>query len=360
VAGQIYQLISTGQAANLFGFGSSAHRMATAFLAANSSIPVDIVAFADPVGGTKATASFTVAHQPNSPGSIVINVAGQMVPVTLDPIVDSTTPLAAAAIQTQLNTSGLPLRATATVSGSTVTLTALHAGVYGNDLYVNAPSWPGNSAPAQLSIAPTGAIQFTGGAGVLAPATLATLFATIANTWYTDIAFSFNDSTSLTALCAQLEEYYTAMGMKDADAYVAINATYGSLPGSVSTFNEKCLSVMGLQGCYSPPDEWSASICGAASYASLIDPAKQFREITLPGIMGPDPVNAFTETEQNLLLNDGVSTFNVAADGTVSISRLISTYLTTTLGYPDTAWLDMTRSKVMTRVRWDWRAYPAP
>lgn len=350
-AGQVYQLQNAQQAAYLFGTGSIGHLMALRFLAANPYVPVDIVCLADPSGGTAATATLTVAHAPTAAGTVIVNACGQQIPVTFDPTVASSTIATSAVLTVALYLPQLPFVPTG--SGSSFTLTAKHKGVLGNDMFVSIPSWPGGTAPANLQMAATGAVQFTGGAGV---PDITTLWPAIANTWYTDIACAFHDATNLAALATELSRRYQAMTRLDATGYVAINASYGSLP-ALNTVNEPRLAILGSYGAYSPTWEWAASLAGVASYASLLDPAKQFRGQTLPGIAGPDPANAFTIAEQNLLLQDGFSTFDVRRDGTVAIQRLISSSTTNVAGYPDAAWLDITREKVMTRVRYDWRAY---
>lgn len=353
IAGKVYPLLSVPQAQALFGTGSIAHRMAAAFLAANPYMPVDIVALADPTGGTKATGTFTVAVLPTQNGTFYVEIAGQVVPVIFNVATMTTTALLATAIVAAINAVNT-LPCTAGASGSTVTLTALHAGVLGNDLVFYVPNWPGDNAPAGLALSQSSS-GFTGGAGT---PNFSSILPTIAAAWYTDIAVCWHDlGVTLPALAAELARRYTAMEKQDAVAYVAATGTYGSLPGLITGLNEKCLVVMGNAAAYSPTWEWAASICGAVAYASLSDPAKQFKGIALPGIVGPTPANVFYQDEQNALLNEGFSTFTVQRDGTVAIQRLISTYQTTPEGYADTAWLDINRAKVMTRVRYDWRAY---
>lgn len=351
VAGTVYPLLSVQQAQNLFGTGSIAHRMAAAFLAANPYMPVDIVALADPTGGTKATGTITVSVLPTQNGSFIIACAGQNVPVTFNAATMTTTALLATAIASAINgVNTLPC--TAAAAGAVVTLTALHAGALGNEIVVYAPNWPGDNAPAGLALAAT---AFSGGAGT---PSFTSILPAIAGTWYTDIAVCWNDvALTLPALATELARRYTAMVRQDATAYVMQAGSLGALPAKITGLNEKSMAAMGAYLAWSPSWEWAASICGAVSYAALQDPAKQFRDIVLPGIVGPAPANRFTQDEQNALLNEGYSTFSVQRDGTVVIQRLISTYQTTADGYADTAWLDINRSKVMTRVRYDWRAY---
>jgi phage tail sheath gpL-like len=101
----------------------------------------------------------------------------------------------------------------------------------------------------------------------------------------------------------------------------------------------------------------AASLAATAAWALLADPARQLEDLALAGITPPQPADRFTPDEQNLLLHDGLATYDVRVDGVMTIQRLITTYLVTNAGFADTAWLDVMVPKVMTRIRYDWRAY---
>ena len=83
------------------------------------------------------------------------------------------------------------------------------------------------------------------------------------------------------------------------------------------------------------------------------------RGLPLPGVEGPAEINRFTDTEQDLLLKGGVSTFNVLDDGTVTLDRVVTTYKTSPLGVADRAWLDIMVPKTASRIRYDWASYVA-
>jgi phage tail sheath gpL-like len=349
IAGQVYPLLGPDQAANLFGYGSMAHRMAIRFLAANNSIPVDIVALAD-VGVAMATGTITVVRVPAASGAEIIEIAGQRVGVLFNAATDTSVTLAAAKIAAAINAQiSLPVTATSVLG--VVTLTARHAGVSGNDIQVRVPNWPDANAPSQFN-----ATNTVMASGAVNP-TVASIFAAIAAVDYTDIVMGWNDAANLAALNAELNRRYGAMVKLDGYGFVAPSAAYGSLPGIVSPLNGKYLSALGAQNWRSPPWEVAAAFGGAASQALYADPARQLRGLALPGIVPPGAADLFDPTERNLLLHDGISTFEVRADGTVAIERAISTYLTTDLGFADTAWLDINIAKVCSRIRYDWRAY---
>ena len=357
-AGQVYQLLSENQAGFLFGQGSIAHRQACSFLRANRGMPVDIVALADAGAAAKAAGPITVTRLPTSSGQVLVPIAGQLLVVDCNIATITTTTLLAAAIAAAVNAM-LSLPVTATSALGVVTLTAKHGGLTGNDIAYQTPSWPSAGALNMLSIAGNAAAPavtslLTGGTS---NPQIGPIFATIAGTWYTDIVMPWTDSANLAALSAELDRRYTAMVVQDAAGYVGAQATYASLPGLNSAVNGKCIAGLGGQNWLSPPWEVGASLAGVAAAALLADPARQLRGLTLPGIVPPAQIDVFTPDERNLLLHDGWSTFNVNPDNTVAIERLISMYLTTNFGFADTAWLDLNVSKVMSRIRYDFRAY---
>lgn len=52
-----------------------------------------------------------------------------------------------------------------------------------------------------------------------------------------------------------------------------------------------------------------------------------------------------------------ISTFDHLPDGTTTISRIVTTYKTSSLGIPDRAWLDIMVPATMSRIRYDWAGY---
>ncbi|EFH11597.1 hypothetical protein HMPREF0731_2192, partial [Pseudoroseomonas cervicalis ATCC 49957] len=82
-AGTVYPLVRKGQAATLFGLGSLASEMAEAFLAANSSTDVDIIALADASASTKATGSIALTGTATAAGTIAAYVGGRRVTATV-------------------------------------------------------------------------------------------------------------------------------------------------------------------------------------------------------------------------------------------------------------------------------------
>ena len=343
------QRITRGdQGAALFGAGSVLADMCAAFRAANTTSDVYAIALADPAGGTAAAGSLVLTGSPTAAGTLAVYIAGQRVAVNVAAgatVADIATALRAAI------TAKADLPVTAGGSAGTVSLTAKHLGVVGNSIDLRLNRLAGEATPTGLAVALTAP---TGGAG--AP-DIATILTAIAAEWFTDIACAWTDSANLPLLITDLATRYQAMGAMDGHAYVGLRGTFGALSAAGAARNSPHLTMIGADNAPSPPWAWAASLCGVGTFHLTNDPARQLRSLALPGIIGPDPADRFTQTERDLLLRDGISTFLVDADGTVRLSRVVTTYQTSALAVEDTAWLDITVPKVLSRIRYDWSGY---
>lgn len=344
-----FQVTRLDQVTARAGAGSQAEDMARHFLAANPFTELWMVLLADPAAGTKAAGSITFGGAPTAAGSMGVYVAGKRVALTIA-ATDT-----AASIAGKLRTA-LAGRADLAVVGSgttaTVTVTAKHAGVIGNSLKLEVNRAPEEATPAGLTCTIT---AMTGGAG---DADLTGALSAIASTWFTDLVLPVNDSTNLGLVTAELDRRFSAAGRLDAKAYAALAGTLSAATAWAQARNSRFLAVMPFAASSPTPFWcWAASIAGRAAFALAEDPARQLRGLTLPGVIAPAMVDRFIESEQNTLLTYGGSTFDVAADGTVSIQRLVTTYRTNPQGVADTAWFDIMTPAVLSRIRYDWSRY---
>lgn len=336
------------QATAFFGAGSAIEAMVNAFLDANQTTILDAMGLAQPGGAVAATGTFVFTGTATAAGTIAAYIAGRRVAV---PIAAGTAAAAAAAaLHAAINAaSGLPV--TAAVATATVTVTARNAGALGNGIDLRLNYRPDEATPAGLSVAVN---AMAGGAGV---PDIAAALAGVAAEPYTDIVIAWSDSTSLSALTAELARRYGAMVGLDAHGYVGIAGAHGALLTAGAAQNNPHLTLIGANASPSPAWAWAASLCGRAAFHLANDPARQLRGITLPGILPPAIAARFTLAEQDQLLRDAISTWDALPDGTVVLSRVITAYQVTALGVADTAWLDITIPKTLSRLRFDWRAY---
>lgn len=343
------QRITRGdQGPGLFGQGSVLAEMCAAFRRANQTNDVYAIGLKDPVGGTAAAGSLVFTGSPTSAGTVAIYIGGERVAVNVG-VGATVSDIAAAARAAIAAKPALPVIAGG--AAGTVTLTAKHAGTLGNSIDLRLNRLAGEATPSGLAVAVT---QLTGGAGV---PDLATVLTAIAPDWYTDIACAFTDTANLALLVTELATRYMAMGRQDAHAYVGLKGSFGALSAAGAARNSQYLSMIGATSAPTSPWAWAASLAGVGAFYLTQDPARQLRSLALPGIIGPDPADRFTPTEQDLLLRDGISTFDVSLDGTVRLSRVITTYQTSPLGVDDDAWLDIMVPKTASRIRYDWAGY---
>jgi phage tail sheath gpL-like len=346
IAGQKYEVTRPEDGTALFGAGSIGQQMVRSFKKANKTSRVFAIALADAVAGVKATKTLTITG--SGAGTIALYIQNRRVryKATSTMTVTQHATAAVAAINADAD---MPVVATSAVG--VVTLTAKHAGEVGNHIDVRIRKTAEDVLPGTLAIAVADGVAGTGNPDVQ------DILDVIANDWFTDIAMPWDDAANLEALAAELAARYVAMGKKDGHAYVGLRGTYGQLGTKGGLTNSPHITLFGGKRPYDAPWEWAAQLCGLATFHTTNDPARQLRSLVLPGLTAPDEVDCFTETERDLLLRQGVSTFTRLVDGSVVIERIITTYKVTTLNVADDAWLDIMIPKTMTRIRYDWSAY---
>ena len=346
------QLTRVDQATGMFGQGSIAADLASAWLTANPTSQVSILALADAGGSTKAVGSFVISGSPTANWTQYFYVAGRRVraTITAGDTLAIITANVLAAFAAMIGSNTLPVVATSGVAG-TITLTARHGGAAANDIDLRTVLLDGDGVAPGLAIAVTAMVG-----GVTNP-DVTTAISAIASDWYTHIVMPWNDAANVAAMNTELERRFGAMVRLDAHAFIGFKGTLGACGTFGMTPNSRFLSFIGGKNLISPPWVWAAATGAVAMFRLVNDPARQLRGIALPGVIGPAPVDRFMDSEMDTQLRQGFSTFRVGSDGTVFLERVITTYRITALGVPDTAWLDIMTPQVMSRIRYDWRNY---
>lgn len=346
VVGQRYEITRAEDGTALFGAGSIGQQVARAFKKANRTNQVYAIALADAGGGVKAvgTVTFTGAGT----GTVAIWIMDRRVRFKVTSTM-TVTQVAAAALAAVNADPDMPVVATA--AAGVLTLTAKHAGESGNQIDVRLRKYDEDRLPGTLAAA---VVAMTGGSG---NPTMQTILDAVAADWYTDIVMPWDDDANLAALSSALADKYTALGKKDAHAYVGTRGTYGEVSTKGGLTNSPFITMIGHKKAYGAPWEWAANAAGIAAFQLTNDPARQLRSLVLPGISAPDPEDCYLDTERELLLRAGISTWTRLSDGSVVLERVITTYKVSNLGVNDTAWLDIMIPKTMTRIRYDWATY---
>lgn len=345
--GQVVEIVRPEQAIALFGNGSIGAEQVIAFRKANKTTPLFVMALPDDGDAVKATGTLTFTGALSVSTVLRFKIAGKQIRFTAlatDPLTAMATKLAAA-----INADA-SLVVTAVAAAAVVTVTSRHGGEVGNDidLRVDTNAQP---LPSGLNIA---VAAMTGGTG---NPLLQDALDVVTQQWFTQIQHPWSDATNMAAFQEDLTARYNAMTKLDALGFVAKRGTFTELGAFGMLTNSPFLNASGLKA--SPTSSWviSAVLAGLAAFHLTNDPARQLRSLVLPGVDAPDPVDQFIDTEQDLLLRKGISTFNCLPDGAVTVSRLVTTYKVSNLGIADRAWLDIMVAATMSRIRYDWASY---
>ncbi len=352
VAEKVPQLVtSLAQAIEFFGAGSVLAQMAELLFLNNRSTLATFIALDDPAGA-QAEGELTVTGAATAAGTVAVYVAGRRVQVGVA-TGDTATEVGdaiAAAINANTN---LPVTA-ANVAG-VVTVTAKHAGVVGNDILLELNKFQGETNPAGVAIALEQMGVTAAGTG---NATVdATLWAALGDEHYNVLAvgLSAEDAPTLTAFEIELDDRFGPVRQIDGHAFFGLRETFANAITLGSGRNSAQLSIRPANGSPSSPWEWAAAAAAVVARYGKQDPARPFQTLPLVGIQAPPITSRFTLLERDQLLRNGMSTFTVAADGTVAIEREITTYQTNPAGAPDTAFLDVNTKLTLSYLRYDAR-----
>lgn len=326
------RVLSGDHAVALFGRGSMLAAMAYAFKDANEDSDLWAVPVADNAAGQAATGTVTIAGTATAAGTLVLYVGGVKLQAAVA-VGALATAVAADLADAVGEMPDLPVTASAT--GAVVTLTARHKGETMNALDLRTTYWQGDAVPAGLTVTIAAMSGGTGNPDVT------TALAALGDVQYHHVITPWTDTANLAALEAELEDRWSATRQIEGQAWASVSGTHAALATIGSARNSEVISIMGAQRSPTPPWVWAAVYGAVAAYQLGIDPARPLQTLELPGILAPAEPDRFTRAERNLLLYDGVSTFMVAVDGTVSIERAITTYQVNAYNLPDPSYLDV-------------------
>lgn len=341
------QITRPNQEIGLFGLGSVGAQHVAAFRAANKTSPLFVMAMADAGGAVAATGTITFTGAIAVTTVLYFLIGGKQVRFTAN--AGATLTQLATALKDAINADNTLLVSAASALG-VVTATSKNAGEVGNEIDIRV-DWKAQQLPPGLAAA---VVAMSGGAGnpVLQDALDA-----IGGLWVTKLGHPWADATNMAAGAAWARVRYMATGKKDVHVFTGKRGSFAQL----GTFGDLTNSPFKSLACLdrSPTPAWviSGAQHGLASFHLTNDPARQLRSLVLPGVMAPDPIDQFEDTERDLLLRRGISTFNCLNDGTVTISRVVTTYKQSNLGIPDRAWMDIMVPATMSRIRYDWAGY---
>lgn len=229
----------------------------------------------------------------------------------------------------------------ASVGSSTVTLTAVNKGPTGNDIDIRVNYLGiagGETSPTGLTWTIVAMAS-----GATAPS-LTVGLTNLGTQTFDFIVCPYTDTTSLDALKTFLNDL-TGRWSYSQQLYGHVFAAKAGTFGTLVTFgtgrNNQHETVMGFNDSPTPAWLWASALAAATAVSVRADPAIPMQTVVLQGVQAPPLASRFVLTDRNTLLFDGISTFVVADDGTVSIENEITTYQKNSFGSPDNSYLEI-------------------
>lgn len=331
-------------AAQSFGRGSMLHAMAKAFRAANRSTEMWAIAVEDAAGAVKAEKSITISGNFTS-GSLALYVGGHRIRVGASSA-DDAADVAARVVEEAATMPELPM--TLAIDGADDTkiiATARHGGAAGSLIDIRHSYYANERLPLGMEV-----VIAEETAGAADPVITAALDA-VPDEWWTEIVTPWIDGANYAALHEELTARFDAMDARDGMGFAVQTGTVSQLFAAGETRNSPHITVLPAQNSPTPPWEAAASYAGVAAFQTQIDPARQLRTLTLPGVMAPVAEDRFSPDEMDMLLRKGISSTRVIG-GALKLWRCVTTYLVSDAGALDTSFLDLTTMTTLAYLRW--------
>lgn len=347
-------ITSTAQAKALFGRGSQLAHMCEVAVGANSFIEKWAIPVVDDVAGVKATGSISVSGTATASGTLVLYIGGRYQIKTKVTAGMTAAQVATALVAALADEPDLAL--TAAIDGevaSKVNLTARNAGEAANTISLRLNYYTGEETPAGVALA---IVQMAGGTG---NPDIDDVFAAIGDAWFTDIVTPWTDGANTAALETELAKRSDALKMIEAYAYIARAQTLSNLVLTGQSRNSEFVVPVGVNGGLEPSYEWASIMGTVCAYESNQDPARPLQTVALTGLKAPAIADRFSLEEQNILLWNGHSTFDVDAGGIVRLQRVITSYRKNSYGFDDASFLNLETMKTMAYLRYDVRSLVA-
>lgn len=348
---EVYKVTSVNQAKTLFGAGSILHGMAQAYFKKPEITNVSFIALAEPSSGVAASGDVSFSGTSTAAGTIFLTVAGRLVKAAVASGASAST--VASAVASAINTdTSLPV--TAVVNGgddTQVDITAKIKGLHGNDVSLVFNYAAEESFPAGI----TGTVSaMSSGSG--AP-DFADLWAAIGDTKYDGFAIPYQDSTSLTNIKTELDRRVNATVQKEGVAYLGHTGSLSEASTLGDAHNNFNLVALSVKGSPTPSYEVAAELTKIVITESGKDPALPFQSLTFDWVKTPKLVDRLTAAEQTVLLDDGIATTTVNADGKVQIQRMVTTYNQNSSGETDLSLSDLNTVLTIYAIKVDWIDY---
>lgn len=325
------RVTSETEAETYFGRGSMLANMLKIALLNQPGNAVYAIALNDVLqaaGGNAASANINFTGNASHTGRVIARIAGEDVAAGM---IEGDTPATIVAqLVAQINVaSALPV--TATANGAQLQLTAKNAGECGNFITVKIRMEAAGQVTAP-TMSNNGELNLFGGTG---NPDITDALDVMGSDWYRWIVMPYTDANNLTALETELDERFLPSKQIGARAFCAYRGSYGAAAAFGDTRNNSHVSCMGTGLSDSPPWLWAAGVATVCSNSLANSPVRQMRSLKVRGLRPPKVVDRFIDTQRDLLLFDGVSTYTVGNDDSIYIEAIITMYQENAQGLPD-------------------------
>lgn len=312
-----------------FGRGSQLASMCKAFNQANPYAELFALALDEDPAGVKATATVTITGPATADGTLVFVWGGRLrkVGVTAG---DSATTIAAAIVAA--DTADLDSPTTSANVAGVVTASARHKGAYGNDLSIFLNYYVGDQTPAGVGVTIT---AFASGA---TDPDIGDAIAVLADAPYYTIVPGFVGDANMKELEAELEDRWGPIRAIPGHAIAAFRGDYAASQTYGNARNSQFSTVLATGKSPTPPWIWASAL--AANEVAENDPARPRQSTKIVGVLAPLEADRFNIAERNLLLLDGMATYQVQV-GDSYVERMVTTYQVNGLGTEDPSYKDI-------------------
>lgn len=340
--GVLVQILSKDDGDLFFGRGSQLAGMCRAAKKANDL--VEIWAIALDVSGTAATKTITFTGPATSDGTLHFLVGGKAIDVAVSNG-DSANAIATAT-DAAFAEEESDWMYTFAAASAVVTGTSRHAAAFSQDFDIRL-----NYYDREVLDMPSGVgVAIADGTSGATDPSIATALAAISDQWFTKIVLGFNLAANVALLEQFLSDRWGPLVQQDGMGYVALYADYSDIATYGAARNSQFTCVLGTG--LTPTPWWECAAILAAVDAREPDPARPRQTLPLPGILPPAREVQFDQSERNLLLQTGISTYVVDKSGKCYIERLITTYQTNALGVADTSFFNIETMHTLAALRY--------
>ncbi|RSU57193.1 phage tail sheath subtilisin-like domain-containing protein [Sphingobium yanoikuyae] len=346
-ASTLRRVLTADQGVVWFGRGSQLARMIAAAFAVDPLVELWAIAIDNHGGGVAATGTITLTGPATANGTLSLMIAGTHLQVGVT-AGDTATAVAAAIAAAVALKPDLPVVAAA--AAGVVTFTAVNRGSVGNDIDIRQNHYDGEVIPAGLTS------TIIGMAGGATNGDIVGIVASLGDEQFQHIATGLNDATNLTLLGAELATRWGPMRQIEGHAWAGMAGSFATLASFGATRNDPHVTLVGGFRVPTPPAELATAFAVMAAQELTKDPAKPLSTVVVPGVVAPRIEHRFLDTERELLLRDGISTFTTSSSGEVAMERMITTYQTNSLALEDVSYLDVNTLATLGYYRFSWRA----